>query len=218
MEGILEFIKIEKVKQMEEVWICVTNAFKLLLVCVCDSDCIRCDAVTVVEARNLIADVQIWIVGSSVGDENNVDAVRGNRYTTNFGKHEVADAQRGSGCVGPASPRTTVPVVDAADGVPGVYSSSARVVEAIEAELDKVLVVERHHCDFDRVAEKKNQFAEDGGRSIEFAFSDAPRRVQNEENVLGAIWSATRLAPVAVSMLRHVELRWLEGEWLGFGC
>ena len=120
--------------------------------------------------------------------------------------------------MGPASPRTTVPVVDAADGVPGVYSSSARVVEAIEAELDKVLVIERHHCDFDRVAEKENQLAEDGGHSIEVAFSDAPRRVQNEENVLGASWSAAGLAPVAVSMLRHVELRWLEGEWLGFGC
>ena len=81
-----------------------------------------------------------------------------------------------------------------------------------------ILVVERHHCNFDRVAEKENQVAEDGGRSIEFAFSDAPRRVHNKENVLGAIRSATGLAPVAVSMLRNVELRWLEGEWLGFGC
>ena len=60
---------------MEGVWICVADTFKLWIVSVCDSEGVGSDAVSVVQACDLIADVQIWIVGSSVGDENNVDAV-----------------------------------------------------------------------------------------------------------------------------------------------
>ena len=67
----------------------------------------------------------------------------------------------------PACAASGVAVVDRFDSVPSVYPSTACVVEAVEAKLDEVFVVECHDGDLDGAAKKENQLAEDGGNSVE---------------------------------------------------
>ena len=141
---------------MEGVWIGVADALQLGIVCISDSYCVCGNAVSVVQTRDFVADVQIRIVGSSVGDENDVNAVRRDGETARLSEHEVTDALCSASCVCPACAASGVAVVDRFDSITGVCPSTARVVEAVEAKFDEIFVVECHNGDLDGAAERGN--------------------------------------------------------------
>ena len=87
---------------MEGVTVCVGDALQLGIVRVSDSDGVRCDSVAVVEARYLVADVEFRVVGMSVRDEHDVDAVRSDRQSARLTQHKVAYTLCGSCAVGVA--------------------------------------------------------------------------------------------------------------------
>ena len=167
---------------------------------------------TVVQAPNILTHISVWIVGSSVGDVNDVDAVSSRVKATGWSQHEIADTSSCTTSVGVPGPRAVEVVVNRCHGFTSCNSSTASVVVAVEAELDKILVVKRHHSNLDGVAEKEYEFTQSSGDSVESGLLDASRGVQHKEDVLHAVGEAGGLAPVSCSMLSNVEGSWVNSQ------
>jgi hypothetical protein len=186
----LKFSECIKVEEMESVLIdvVINDALQFWLISTSNSNGICVDSSSIVKTLYNFANVSTWVIGSTIGNVHNIDATSTSMETTRRFEHKVTDALCGATSVSVANSSISRTIVwYRANSIPSSDTSTTRVVKAVKAELHIKLVIECHHCDFDRFAKEWNQITKCSRHFIEFSLADASGGVQYKEDVLYVI-------------------------------
>ena len=217
LESLKEFSESVKVEEVVFARISISDAVELRLQCLFNSNSISGHSKPIVEAADIFTDIAIWVIGASVSEVNDINAVGSGVETTGLCEHKIADTLCSTTSVSVAGARAVEVIIDITHGLTGSNTATTCVVVTVKAELHVVLVIKGHHSHFDWVAEEHNKVTQSFSDPVESGFRDASGSVQNKENVLHAVGEAVGLAPVAGSVLGNVEWNWVHSQWL-WGC